>query len=256
LKVLPPQTRTPASPTTRRHQPRLASAPGAYRPCLRWDFGFTCALCLLHEADLYGSQAGGEGTAGFGVEHPTLRSEDPARANDYANCLYACRFCNTSRDAKPSQEGGARLLDPSLDAWGDHFVAAGDRLVPIPGDEDAAYTHRAYEIDDPRKVVRRALRRELITDRLLLVEGQADILELLRLLDLVRRTDLPSFALYLERLAALRSETFRALGDLERYAAIPADAPGRCHCSAPGGTYSLPEELERQLIEVPDGTGQ
>ncbi len=59
MRTLPRQTQPPATPIERRHAP----APGRYdsfRPCLRWDFGFTCAFCLLHEADL--AEHGTEGT--------------------------------------------------------------------------------------------------------------------------------------------------------------------------------------------------
>jgi 5-methylcytosine-specific restriction endonuclease McrA len=255
LKILPPQTRPPAKPTARRHRPRPAGRWTDYRSCLRWDFGFTCALCLLHEADLYGGQHG-EGLGGTTVEHRVARSEDASRENEYENCLYACRFCNRSREARPLARDGARLLDPTRDTWSRHFEASGDRLEPADRDADAAYTHRAYELDDSRKTERRRSRRELVTDRLLLLTDlEEEVAELLRLSDLLRTRDLSSFGRALDRLRSIRADTRRALGDLARYAAaVPADAPGSCRCPAPG-QRSLPEELDRQTIEIPDRLG-
>ena len=251
MKILPPRTLPPRTPTSRRHRPRPSGRWTNYRPCLRWDFGFTCAFCLLHEADLFGGQPG-EGLGGTTVEHAIPRSTDPTRKNDYTNCLYACRFCNRSRSANPVRRDGARLLDPTLHAWGEHFVAADDRLRPFEDDADARYTHQAYQIDDPRKVERRQTRRELVSDRLrLLARLDSELAELLRLADVARRRDMQRFGAVLEEIRSLRIDARRALEDLKRYAAVPRDAPKTCRCSAPRD-HSLPEDLERQAIEVPD----
>jgi hypothetical protein len=99
MKILPPATQPPRQPTIRRHEPKPAQGEEgyqAYRPCLRWEFGFTCAFI----------------------------------------------------------------------AWGDHFYRSGGRLLPFQGDVHASYTHQVYDLDDPRKVEMRRLRRELITNRL------------------------------------------------------------------------------------------
>jgi hypothetical protein len=219
---------------------------------LRWDFGFTCALCLLHEADLYGGQPG-EALGGTTVEHHVARSEDASREDEYTNCLYACRFCNRSRSAKPTRRPGVRLLDPAADAWSEHFAAREDRLKPVEGNPDAAYTHRAYELDDPRKVARRRARRELLTDRLcLLASLESDLAEVLGLAGSLLRRDLETFRAVVQEIRALRANGRRALADLRRYAAVPTDAPLACRCPPPGD-YSLPAELESQTLDVPDG---
>lgn len=251
MKILPPQTLPPSKPTSRRHRPTLLQKSWTgYRPCLRWDFGFTCALCLLHEADLYGGQPG-EGLGGTTVEHGILRSEDASRENDYENCLYACRFCNRSRSAQPGRRGGARLLDPTCNTWSEHFMVVDDHLRPAEGDVDAEYTHRAYEIDDPRKIARRQARRELVADRLqLLARLGGEIAQLLRLADSVRRRNLQRFGQFLQEIRAIRADAHRALEDLKRYAAIPVDAPRACRCPAPRD-LSLPAEFERQAVEWP-----
>lgn len=186
------------------------------------------------------------------MEHVIARSEDSAKANDYHNCLYACRFCNRSRFAKPAWLEGIRLLDPTSDAWSEHFLASGDNLLPVRGDAEAEYTHRAYEIDDPRKIVRRQVRRELLTDRLrLLSRLGSEIAELLRLADPLRYRDIRRFGEILKQIRALRADARRAWGDLRRYLAVPVDAPRTCRCPVPR-EHSLPEELDRQTVEFPD----
>ncbi len=218
---------------------------------MRWDFGFTCGFCLLHEADLFGGESG-EGLGGTTVEHAIARSADASRQGDYDNCLYACRFCNRSRSAKPPQHQGARLLDPTRDGWHRHFIAAGNRLQPEAGDLDAAYTHRAYQLDDPRKVERRRGRRELINDRLRLLaalEGQR-IPELLALADELRQLNRQGFGDLLRAIQQLRADARRALQDLRRYEAIPRDAPTVCRCGSQRH-HTLPDEFEEQSFELP-----
>src|SRR5262249_38439886 len=126
------------------------------------------------------------------------------------------------------------------------------RLLPAPGDGEAAYTYRVYEFDDPRKVERRRARRELLSDRLrLLMRLESESAELLGLADRLRRYDFRGVGQILQQLKSIRADARRALGDLKRYAGIPADAPQACRCPVPGND-SLPEELGRQMVEIPD----
>lgn len=250
MRVLPPVTQPPEAPIPRRHRPRPAGRWGQYRSCLRWDFGFTCAFCLLHDADVHGGLPG-EGLGGTTVEHVIARSTDPSLAAEYENCVYACRWCNRSRSAHPTEHEGVRLLDPTRVAWGDHFVARTDTLVPADGDPDARATHRAYSLDDPRKVGRRRVRRELVSDRLRLIVRQgAEFTELLQLADTLWRRDPGRFGRVMREIRRLRHDAGRALEDLRRYEAVPGDAPRTCRC--PPFELSLPEYLDRQLVEVPD----
>jgi hypothetical protein len=198
------------------------------------------------------------------------RSTDPSLAAEYENCVYACRWCNRSRSAHPTEHNGARLLDPTRVAWGDHFVAAADTLVPastyftatlgipppgLDGDTDAQATHRAYALDDPRKVGRRRARRELVSDRLRLIARHgAELTVLLRLADPLRRRDPGRFGRVIREIRALRDDARRALRDLRRYEALPLDAARTCRCPPPC-EFSLPEYLDRQLVEVPDTPG-
>lgn len=249
MKILSPQTLPPREPTRRRHRPLPAKDWSRYRPCLRWDFGFTCPFCLLHEADFYGGQPG-EGLGGTTVEHWAPRSSDPERKDDYENCLYACRFCNRSRSVTPILGEGARLLDPTGEAWADHFAATGDLLAPVAGDASASYTHRAYELDDPRKVVRRQLRREVLTDRLALLRFLgAEIEPLLNLAAVLRTRNAKAFGEAMWEIRQLWKDARRAIRDLDRFPAVPSDAPKACRCPSPA-PFRLPPALESQTLEI------
>lgn len=251
MKVLPRRTHPPKAPTLRRHEPRLATRWSQFRPCLRWDFGFTCPFCLLHESDLFGA-AGGEGLGGTTVEHFVPRSVDPGRELDYTNCLYACRLCNRARSNRPIQQESARLLDPTGTAWARHFELSEDEIEPMAGDLDAAYTHETYDLNDARKVVRRQLRYQLVSDRLQLLEQLGgEIQAILRLAEQFRRDHPLRFALAIRRVRSLRSAMRRALADLARYAAVPADAPASCRCESAEG-LTLPSSLEEQNVDLPE----
>jgi hypothetical protein len=194
----------------------------------------------------------GEGLGGTTVEHAIARSADSSLANDYENCLYACRWCNRSRSAHPAQGQGFRLLDPTRDAWEVHFIGAADTLLPRDGDPDAQSTHRIYALDDPRKVERRRVRRALVSDRLHLIGRLgSELTELLRLASSLRRKDIGRFGRVVRETRRLREDAGRALRDLRRYEAVPTDAPRSCRCPLPR-ELALPAFLHQQVVEVPD----
>lgn len=145
LELVPPTTIPPATPRRQRHAPPAANDYAECRACLRWDAGFTCCFCLVHESDL--ATHGAEGTALTWIEHLEPQHRAPELRNVYENCAYACRFCNNIRRTKPSvNASGARLLNPWRDAWGAHFRLREDRLEPIHDGEagrDANYTLHA-----------------------------------------------------------------------------------------------------------------
>ncbi len=249
MKILPPVTTPPRKPTTRRHSPppaRGAQGYQAYRACLRWDFGFTCVFCLSHEADL----AGGRPTEGLGVtniEHGVAQSIAPDRINDYSNCFYSCRYCNSARAHRPQFSAGYSLLEPTMTAWGDHFSRSGDRLLPMEGDGDARYTHQVYDLDDPRKIELRRLRRELIEDRIELLKRFPHDLEWLLAESQASPPRRAREALDLAR--HLRRAARSALDELARFSPVPVDAPERCRCGQ-AEHHSLPSELESQSVEL------
>jgi len=89
MKLLPPSTKPPTQKIRRLHNPKATHGRygyRAYRACLRWEFGFSCAFCLLHEADL--ARQGVEGLGVTGIEHFSLASTHPESINDYDNCFY------------------------------------------------------------------------------------------------------------------------------------------------------------------------
>lgn len=132
MSLLSPRSAPWRTRFERRHAP-LSRSYGNFRQCLRWEFGFTCCICLTHEADLF--EHGTEKTALIHIEHRQAQSASPAEANLYDNCLLVCRLCNVARGALPvTSVSGVRLLSPVEDTWVDHFVVQGDRLVPQDGD--------------------------------------------------------------------------------------------------------------------------
>src|SRR5436190_1471867 len=90
MNTLPRQTQPATAPIPRRHTPSRAGY-ATYRSCLRWEFGFTCAFCLLHEADLV--EEGVQGTGLTTIEHHVAQSADLTLVDTYENCFYACRYC-------------------------------------------------------------------------------------------------------------------------------------------------------------------
>lgn len=251
MKILPPTTQPPLQAIERRHRPKKSRRWSDYRACLRWDFAFTCGFCLLHEVDLFGSE-GGEGLGGTSAEHVELRSVVPERADDYNNLIYACRFCNTARSDRPNRYGDRALLDPTAVAWGQRFRAQKDRLEPQPNDRDAAYTAEVYDLNEPRKVRRRRLRRSLLEDRLeLLAEMGTEIEALSRLASArLEARDLQAFEMILKEIQSLRVQARRALGDLLLFPAIPADRPTSCRCPADRQQHEAPAWFAAQTLSL------
>jgi hypothetical protein len=258
MDILPARTRPYRRRIRRQHKPAEASFHGGYRsfrPCLRWEFGFTCAACLLHEGDLIESGAARSGL--MTIEHIEPQSTAVERANEYQNCLYLCRYCNTSRSDWPRVHGeGHRLLDPTAAVWADHFGIDGDRLASAPGDMDARYTHEVYDLDEPRKVFLRRERRERIEDALVLVrEGPEERRFLLqKAIEIEARggPDDAAEAARLRRGAELhRLSIARAWKDLRRYRAVPEDHDKTCRCSQ-SRALRLPAALREQVVELPE----
>jgi 5-methylcytosine-specific restriction endonuclease McrA len=252
IEFLPPDVRVPHVAQARRHKPQQLSKKGHYRlfrPCLRWDFGFTCAICLLHEADL--TDYGITQAPLTQIEHFILRSDGrrgAKLAGAYSNCIYACRFCNNKRGAKPNVDRyGRKLLDPTAVPWASHFSIDGPRLKPTPGDVHAAYTAQAYRINDEVRLLLRERRSQRIRNAIRVLRdapARRDALhqEAARELDPVIAAE--------RRMAAdlLTLSLEDAEATLVRYQAIPKDAPRRCRCKSNYKRHrSLPKWLARAL---------
>ncbi|MFS8065876.1 MAG: hypothetical protein ACMG6S_05830, partial [Byssovorax sp.] len=209
-------------------------------------FGATQRTQLADLAD-----NGVEGTGRTSVEHITPQSDDPAQANVYRNCLYACNLCNRARSTKPLQDDkGNRLLDPTCEGWASHFEARENKLVRRTGHGE--YTRDAYDLNSPRKVYMRSERRERIARWCkLLREGPAQAAALADLagqLAVAADTTAAARAELLLQASAERIEDIRlARKWLERYQGTPSDADSVCRCRI---ALALPEQIAAQLIDV------
>jgi hypothetical protein len=105
----------PAAP--RRHGPRGYSDYQFYKPWLRDEHTFRCIYCLWRE------RWEANGHHGFGVEHVESQATVPERHLDYANLVYACNACNSTRRDMPLP------IDPCSDAPGRHLEMFTDGTV-------------------------------------------------------------------------------------------------------------------------------
>lgn len=231
MRIRPPILELAHTALLRRHRPkrRKRTRYSSYRPCLRWEFGFTCAICWLHETDF--SPAGIEGLAVTSIEHVTPQSRSKAKRHLYSNCIYVCRMCNTARSNRPIRDSrGRRLLDPTKDPWSSHFHFVGDQLVAKAGDQDASYTAEAYDVADERKTKLRGYARRFIVDRLNFIkwakQSEGSLLLAASLLK-----DPAEAMLVLNHARELRARAREAFQQVCAYKAVPMDAPGRCACS-------------------------
>lgn len=252
MKILPPVAEPWRRRIIRRHRPKPAEGKRGfrlYRACLRWDFGFSCAFCLCHEADL--AACGAKGSGLTHVEHFTTQRRNPGARNKYENCFYICCFCNGARGNAPNEDRlGRSLLDPCSRVWQEVFVRAGYELTPRdPGDGDAAFTLEKYDLNEPRKIKARQMRRSLIAERLGFLEDTRGDEE--RLLDLAAETRNPELVGL-----AKRSRRARRLAceDLMHFQAIPEDCEGSCRCQITSH-HNLPDFMQEDTIDVDCGQG-
>jgi len=85
----------PLIPHSPAHGPGGYADYASYKPWLRDDFAFRCAYCLTRE------QWNPSGHDGFGVDHVVAQSAAPLLVLTYANLVYACNTCNSSKGAAP-----------------------------------------------------------------------------------------------------------------------------------------------------------
>ena len=251
MSILPHRTQPPRLKIDRIHQPEAASGRygyRAYRSCLRWEFGFTCSFCLLHEADW-----GIDGTESLGlmtIEHLVPVSVRSEYVNEYRNCFYACRLCNVARSNKPSVSfDGSQLLDPCRHGWADHFYTTDDgRLLPREGDLNALYTSSTYDLNDERKVNLRQIRAERILELLEAIQSGQEMGQKLQVLCFLEESD--RSLILLEAALLLHTNVLAALDDLRRYAAVPNDTDPVCRCGR-DDHHALPLWLAEQTSPLP-----
>jgi hypothetical protein len=228
----------------------VANDYGSYRACLRWDFGFTCPFCLLHESDLADATGEAEGSGLMWIEHRLPQSTHSGESNRYENCLYSCRYCNGARKVAPVEDTDGRcLLDPTRTAWADHFELDGERLLCRPGDAHARYTHEAYSLDAPRKVRLRADRARLIEEcQAVLREAPQSVTNLLAIAGLPELSP-DQRAELIDEVEDLRARVANAKLDLARRAATPRDSDRVCRCLS-AEHHELPPALASQMLEL------
>jgi hypothetical protein len=253
VKILPPITHPWPERIARRHVPKPSVAEygyRTYRPCLRWEFGFSCGFCLVHEMDL--SLA--VGRALMETEHFIPVHVRPDLANSYGNCFHACHACNHQRGTQPNRGPlGERLLNACDDLWEDHFEVVADEIRPRDRDPDATYTCDVYDLNDPAKVRMRQLRRKIIAAGLRAVEARALSVELREQDAALEEVDPDSLARRDEQLLAsqrLWSLYEMFMEQLSWYAPVPWDADPLCRCESLSEDSELPTVLAVQLIDV------
>ncbi len=248
LPVLPPVTQPWAAIIVRRHAPKPPEKPEQvggfrlYRPCLRWEFGFSCAFCLVHERDIKFS--GVEGWGLTEVEHFVTKSSAPSQRNIYRNCFLICGRCNRVRGKHAHVDSqGRKLLNPCESRWTDHFVVTGSQLQPQ--DDEAAHTLKVYRLNEAGKVAMREARKEKILEARRFLVDTADFRP--RLLGLAREGE-SNGARYAKALTRMR---WQAAKDLVRLLAIPKDHDESCRCGHDSHN-SIPEVLEEQTFDLID----
>ena len=131
---------------TRKRRPPDGKPHGWYRDCLRLDFEFRCAYCLIHEADYQSPED-------FQVDHFEPQSRDKKRlGRRYANLYYACHLCNRQgrkghKWPAPDEEAqGLRFVDPCQEDWEDHVEFRDDGSVR-PLSKAGDYSIRTIDLD-------------------------------------------------------------------------------------------------------------
>lgn len=253
IVCLPPEPNLPTAPQGRQHAPQGRF--DRFKDCLRWEFGFTCAFCRVHEAHFI--PVGLDGADGFAmmtVEHRIAQSRDTSQIHRYANCFLCCSKCNIAKsDKELVGPAGQRLLEPTADAWGKHFeieLDASSRMLNLRarrGDRDAEFTISMYDMNDPRKSRMRWHRRSRVAELLDEVRRQVQLLA--RLEPLANNSILSDVTLVAaEHVRDLRKTIQIHLRELrERWLAIPADFPKTCRCKA---KLELPACFEQGRIRI------
>jgi len=243
MKILPDVIKPFSEILIKKHNPKSKDYT-KFNPCLRWDFGFTCPFCLLHESDLT-IMAHGSGV--FWTEHFIPQSVDSSIKHDYNNCIYSCRYCNHSRGiGKNSNKDGHKLLNPTTEIWSNHFSIKNDQLTFETQDYHASYTNLLYDLNDDRKVKARKRRRESLQFiKKHLKESPSLIQNLNDLLNKDLKKD--DKLTLIKAIQNINNTTKKAKKDLKLFIALPEDKPTICDCTDPPD-LKLPNFINYQQI--------
>lgn len=209
---------------------------------------------MLHESDLSEHGATGEGM--IWIEHRELRSTHSEQANRYENCFFSCRFCNIARSTHPViGADGTELLDPTKNAWAEHFEWHGYSLRPKSGDRRADYTWIVYKLDHHKKVGRRRARRDALSEITTAIRKSLKAIKSARrkALKAKEQGDIELARKKLRVVGKQKSGLKKTIEKLHRYKAVPADCPVKCRCGTKDQLV-LPTWLERQIqrLVLPD----
>jgi hypothetical protein len=133
----------------RLRKPPANKKPGWYKDCLRLDFEFRCAYCLIHEADYQSPED-------FEVEHfQPISANGPER--EYKNLYYSCRLCNkrnrkgTNWPTPAQMSSNIRFVDPCSEFWEEHVSFKDDGSIDGISDQG---TYSVSTIDLNRQQLR------------------------------------------------------------------------------------------------------
>jgi hypothetical protein len=136
-----------------------------YRPYLRYDFFYSCAYCMMTEAEACAIR--------FTIDHYEPRKARPELEHEYENLMYACDPCNGRKgDRCPPPEAravGYRFFRPDEDSFADHFYLTGLRIESKT--QVGEYSINALDLN--RQTLRRlrGIRRRLADCDSLVAEG-------------------------------------------------------------------------------------
>ena len=96
----------------------------------------------------------------FHVEHIVAKQHVVVDQEDPSGLAFACDRCNAFKGPNlssidPETGGKVDLFNPRTDAWSDHFVVSGGRIVGLTPTGRA--TARLLNMNDPRRVELREL---------------------------------------------------------------------------------------------------
>lgn len=234
---------------THRHSPPSRNGYSEYRQCARWDFGFSCAFCLVHESDILLFSESLEELKRETIEHKILQSDDRDASYQYTNCFYACFWCNrVDRWKTPlvRESDNATLLDPVSTPWASVYSRSGSRLTLIATESiDAVYTDKTYNPNNPKKVFFRKTRDDYIQSHTEQIKACA--LSISENLNCLRMAIPESARLSLKRSNKALLKQIRIHFDLlVKIAPIPSDQnKNDCICR-PQAHQTLPSFLESQ----------
>lgn len=156
-------------PRPLRHRPRKVDGLRGYeryRPCLRLEFGYSCAYCLSAEREVGRLEKWG----GFEVEHFRPKGKAPFKKlrNHYFNLLWACHACNRAKGShwpdKDAERRGERYANPCEEALGEHLVIRGRIVEPVNASSVGRYMIRRLRLNSDLHRERRKEREELATN--------------------------------------------------------------------------------------------